>query len=529
MFDLAQKMALYEWHAASCDTEAGNTPQVHMTRRSTTGGNARTLRGGKPKRSIAPKASCNRISSAAAQEAKVARLTRELREALEQQTATGDILKIIASSPDDVQPVFDAIARSANRLVDGCATTVVLRRDDTLHLAAFTATEEASIAFFKRSYPRPISADTEPGRVILEGTLFQVDDAQTDTYVSSHLRDYAQKMGRHSFVYCPMMRGGMSLGSIGVSRKQATPFTPHEIQLLRTFADQAVITISTVELFQRLQERTRELSQSLDDLHTAQNRLVQTEKFAALGRLVAGVAHEISTPVGNSVTVATTFINKTDRLEADVASGNVRRSILNEYIAASREAALQIMANLNHAVDLIQSFKLVATDRNFSDRKVFDLGQVTEQIVRSVRSGLRSHDLTFKVNCQPGLAMNSYPGPYGQVLTNLILNSAAHAFPGEARGSVYIATRALDKDNVEIEISDDGCGMSQEVQRQAFDPFFTTRRHQGRVGLGLHIVYNIVTNRLGGRIDLDTKPGEGTRIRMIVPREAALEIAAHEI
>ena len=497
-----------------------------MARRSTAGSKAETAQGGKPKHSIAPKALRRRASPAAGQETKVARLTRELSEAIEQQTATGDILRVIASSPDNVQPVFDAIARNANRLVSGTATTVVLRREDLLHLAAFTTTDEASIAFFKGSYPRPIRADTEPGQVILEGKLFQVDDAQTAAHVSSHLRDYARKMGRHAFVYCPMMRDGVSLGSIGVSRKEAAPFAPHEIQLLKTFADQAVIAISTVELFQEVQERTRELSRSLDDLRTAKDRLVQTEKFSALGRLVAGVAHEINTPLGNSLTVASTFINKTDRFEGDVASGNVRRSMLNEYLAASREAASQIMANLNHAVDLIQSFKEVAADRNISDRRGFDLGQVTEQIVGSLRSDLRSHDLTFRVDCEPNLAMNSYPGPYGQVLANLVLNSAAHAFPDETQGSVNITTRAFDKNNVEILISDDGCGINQEIQRQAFDPFFTTRRDQGRVGLGLHIVYNIVTNRLGGRIDLDTKPGEGTRIRMIVPREAPLELAA---
>ncbi len=497
-----------------------------MTRRSMISGKAKTARGGKPKRSIAPKAFRRRVSNVDARETKIARLTRELGEALEQQNATGDILEVIASSPDDAQPVFDAIARNANRLVGGTATTVVLRREDMLHLAAFTTTDEASIAFFQRSYPRPLRADTEPGRVILEGKLFHVDDAQTATYVSSYLRDYARRMGRHSFVYCPMVRDGVSLGSIGVSRKEAAPFTPHEIQLLKTFADQAVIAISTVELFQEVQERTRALSQSLDDLRTAQNRLVQTEKFAALGRLVTGVAHEINTPLGNSLTVASTFINKTDRFEADVASGNVRRSILNEYLAVGREAASLILANLNHAVDLIQSFKEVAADRKLSDRRGFDLGQVTRQIVRSLQPGLRSDNLAFALDCEPDLAMNSYPGLYGQVLTNLVLNSVAHAFQGDAQGSVHVVTRAFDNDNVEILVSDDGCGMNQEIQHQAFDPFFTTRRDQGRVGLGLHIVYNIVTNRLGGRIDLDTKPGEGTRIRIILPREAPSELSA---
>jgi signal transduction histidine kinase len=354
----------------------------------------------------------------------------------------------------------------------------------------------------------------------------QVDDAQTATGVSANLRDFALKMGRHSFVYCPMMRDGVSLGSIGVSRKEVAPFTAQDIHLLQTFADQAVIAISTVELFQEVQERTKELSQSLVDLRAATDRLVQTEKFAALGRLVAGVAHEINTPVGNSLTVASTFLNKTDRFEGDVASGNVRRSILNEHIVSSREAASQIMDNLGHAVDLIQTFKEVAADGNSLDRRGFDLGQMTEQIIRSLRSGLRSHDLTFRVDCEPNLAIKSYPGPYGQVITNLVLNSMAHAFPDETPGSIHITTRAFDKDHVEVLVSDDGCGMSKEIQRQAFDPFFTTRRDQRRVGLGLHIVYNIVINRLGGRIDLDTNPGEGTTIRMILPREAPLTLAA---
>jgi len=253
---------------------------------------------------------------------------------------------------------------------------------------------------------------------------------------------------------------------------------------------------------------------------------VQNEKLAALGRLVAGVAHEINTPVGTSLTVASAFIDKTNRFAVDVASGDVRRSTLTEFIAASREAASQIMINLGHAADLIQSFKQVAADRNVSDRRRFDLGQVTERVVKGLQFGLRGQNLTVSVECEPNLAMNSYPGPYGQVLTNLVLNSVAHAFPDGARGSVHIAAQASGKDNVEVLFSDDGCGMSPEVKRQVFDPFFTTRRDRGSTGLGLHIVYNIVTNRLGGRINLETKPGAGTKIQIIVPREAPLQLAA---
>jgi signal transduction histidine kinase len=139
---------------------------------------------------------------------------------------------------------------------------------------------------------------------------------------------------------------------------------------------------------------------------------------------------------------------------------------------------------------------------------------------------LRKRHLTLSVDCQPNLIMNSYPGPYGQVLTNLFLNSVAHAFPDGRPGSVDIKAREIDNDQVEIIFSDDGCGMSLDVRRRAFDPFFTTRRDQGGTGLGLHIVYSIVTSRLGGHLELDSEPGKGTRVRIILPRTAPLEQAA---
>jgi signal transduction histidine kinase len=129
------------------------------------------------------------------------------------------------------------------------------------------------------------------------------------------------------------------------------------------------------------------------------------------------------------------------------------------------------------------------------------------------------------VECEPNLTMNSYPGPYGQVLTNLFLNSVAHAFPDGRAGTVDIKVRAAGSDHVEVIFADDGCGMSLDVRRRAFDPFFTTRRDQGGTGLGLHIVYSIVTNRLGGRLDLDSEPGRGTRVQIVLPRLAPLEQA----
>jgi PAS domain S-box-containing protein len=265
---------------------------------------------------------------------------------------------------------------------------------------------------------------------------------------------------------------------------------------------------------------------ALRNLRDTQASLIEAEKLAALGRLVAGVAHEVNNPVGISLTVASALDRKTAMFTSEVERGDLRRSSLNEFLATSRDASSQLVANLNRAAELIQSFKQVAADRNYSDKRLFDLADLTEQVVMSLRPGLRKHNVTLNVECQPNLMMNSYPGPYGQVLTNLFLNSVAHAFPDGRPGIVDIYVRESGKDNVEIIFSDNGCGMSLDVRRRAFDPFFTTRRDQGGTGLGLHIVYSIVTNRLGGRLDLDSEPGHGTRIQIILPRVAPMEQAA---
>jgi signal transduction histidine kinase len=266
---------------------------------------------------------------------------------------------------------------------------------------------------------------------------------------------------------------------------------------------------------------------ALLELNAAQQNLIDAERLAALGGLVAGVAHEVNNPIGISLTVASSFARRGEIFETELRSnGQLRRSQLEEFVRNSRDAAQQLVANLHRAAELIQSFKQVAADRNYSDQRSFDLADLTEQVVMSLRPGLRKHNLTLTVDCQPNLTMNSYPGPYGQVLTNLFLNAVAHAFPNGGPGSIDIQARESGKDNVEIIFSDNGCGMSLDVRRRAFDPFFTTRRDQGGTGLGLHIVYSIVTNRLGGRLDLDSVPGGGTRIQMLLPRIAPLEQAA---
>ena len=470
------------------------------------------------KRRQAPK---GRVSSSAkttiesSAQAEAERLALELQEARERQAATDEVLSLISDSPTSIQPVFDRIVKNAARLCQSVLSAVYRRDGEHVDLVAHDQFSAESVAAVRKAYPAPLTSKNLISVAIRERRVVH----EPDVLVSGGYSELQRTSGYRSILVVPMLRDEVAIGAIAVMRLEPVLFPKAQVELLKTFAGQAVIAIENTRLFTEVQERTRQLSQSLEDLRAAQDSLVQTEKLAALGRLVAGVAHELNTPVGTSLTVASAFINKADRFEADVAGGGVRRSTLAEFIATSREAASQILINLNHAIDLIQSFKQVAADRNVSDRRGFDLGQVTEQVVKGLRFGLR-RNLVVNVECEPGLAMNSYPGPYGQVLTNLVLNSAVHAFPDGARGSVHIAAQASGKHNVEVLFSDDGCGMSPEVKRQVFDPFFTTRRDQGSTGLGLHIVHNIVTNRLGGRINLETRSGAGTKIRIIVPREA---------
>lgn len=260
---------------------------------------------------------------------------------------------------------------------------------------------------------------------------------------------------------------------------------------------------------------------ALLELNTAQQNLIDAERLAALGGLVAGVAHEVNNPIGISLTVASSFARRTEMFEAELRSdGQLRRSKLEEFVRSSRDAAQQLVANLHRAGDLIQSFKQVAVDRSHAERRQFSLSESTDQIVASLRPVLKKAAITLSVDVPEGLIIDGYPGSYGQILTNLFLNAANHAFAGGRSGAISISARPRGNDDIEIIFADNGAGMTPDVQRQAFDPFFTTRRNEGGTGLGLHIVYNLVTQQLGGRMMLESRPGQGTTFRIIMPRTA---------
>lgn len=312
----------------------------------------------------------------------------------------------------------------------------------------------------------------------------------------------------------------ITLGDLGreVQGTRARDEVGAMARAVEVFRENAIAKRQTEDELRASKEKAES---ALLELNAAQQNLIDAERLAALGGLVAGVAHEVNNPIGISLTVASSFARRTEIFEAQLkGDGGLRRSQLEEFVQSSRDASQQLVANLQRAGELIQSFKQVAVDRSHAERRQFSLSEATDQIIASLRPVLKRSPITLQVDMPEGLLLDGYPGSYGQILTNLFLNAANHAFADGRAGTITISARPRGADDVEIIFTDDGAGMTSDVQRQAFDPFFTTRRNEGGTGLGLHIVYNLVTQQLGGRMMLESKLGQGTTFRIIMPRVA---------
>ena len=279
-------------------------------------------------------------------------------------------------------------------------------------------------------------------------------------------------------------------------------------------------------LERRVAERTAELQSALETLHQARDELVRSEKLAALGALVAGIAHELNTPIGNSVTVATTLAARTEEMTREFASGGLRRSSFDAYMENAREAGELLMRSLQRAQELVRSFKQVAVDQSSENRRPFELGEMLHEIAVTLGPMLKGTHCTLDIAPAAALQMDSYPGALGQILTNLVSNALTHAFAGRPDGHIAVTTQA-GPDNVRISITDNGNGIDSASLQRIFDPFFTTRLGKGGSGLGLYIVYNLVTRTLGGQIDVQSTPGTGTRFTLLLPFTAPAD-GAHE-
>ncbi|MDG4552409.1 MAG: PAS domain S-box protein [Candidatus Contendobacter sp.] len=265
---------------------------------------------------------------------------------------------------------------------------------------------------------------------------------------------------------------------------------------------------------------TEALQRTNTELRQAMDQLVQAEKLAALGHLVAGVAHELNTPLGNARVVAGSLGEHLREFAAAIDAGALRRSQVDAFLGRSREAVDLLERNTARAADLIGHFKQVAVDQTSARRRRFDLRQTVEELLVTLQPQFKHTAHRVELDIAPGLELDSYPGPLEQVLANLVGNSLVHGFAGVGAGCIRIEAAPLDVDHIRLRYGDDGAGIPDAIRRRIFDPFFTTRLGGGGSGLGLYIVYNLVTGVLGGTIQVDSAPGRGAIFDLALPRAA---------
>jgi signal transduction histidine kinase len=267
---------------------------------------------------------------------------------------------------------------------------------------------------------------------------------------------------------------------------------------------------------------------ALAELRETQASLIQAEKLASLGQLVAGVAHEINTPLGAALTTSTALEREVQKLDASVSGGRLSRSEFANSMARLHEGSKLVLTNLGRAIDLVYSFKQVAADQASGERRRFDLKAWLDELLTSLSPLLRKSGAEVEVSCPADIALDSYPGSLGQVLTNLVMNALVHAFPEGQAGHLAISASLTQAGMVRIVFGDDGRGIAPENLPKIFDPFFTTGRDRGGTGLGLHIVYNLVTARLHGSIEVESRPGRGTQFTIHIPPTVPERAAEHQ-
>ncbi len=270
----------------------------------------------------------------------------------------------------------------------------------------------------------------------------------------------------------------------------------------------------------RVDERTQELTNTLNQLTAAQAELVRSEKLSALGAMVAGIAHELNTPIGNSLTVASTLQDHGTSFLAEIDKG-LTRSKLNEFVQSSLQGTGILMRSLHHAAELVSSFKQVAVDQISVNRRVFRLKEMLNEILLTMGPSLRKTTHVVACEIPDDITLDSYPGPLGQIITNLINNALVHAFEGRQSGKIVITAVLTQPGWVDITVQDDGQGIPISHLDKVFDPFFTTKLGKGGSGLGLNIVYKLVTTSLSGRIQVTSPPGQGACFTLSLPLRVA--------
>jgi signal transduction histidine kinase len=452
--------------------------------------------------------------------------TRDLSEALTYQTGSANILKVIASSPTAVEPVLRAIVESACELCEADDALALLKEGDDL---IFHAQHGSIPVVWER---QPINRQFPSGRAVLDHEAVHVHDLlapEGDEFPAA--REFARRTNVRTVLSAPLMREGESVGVIVLRRTEVNPFSDKQIALLQTFADQAVIAIGNVRLFEQVQERTRELSKSLEDLRTAQDRLVQTEKLASLGQLTAGIAHEIKNPlnfVNNFAALSAELTEElNDALKPAEIAGKLRTEV-DELTGLLKDNLQKIVQHGKRADSIVKNMLLHSREGS-GDQRPADINALIEESLNLAYHGARAEKPDFNVTLErdfdPAAGMiEVFPQEISRVFLNLVSNGfhavtkrrKEHGEPG-FEPTLRAATKNLG-DTVEIRIRDNGTGIPPEVKEKMFNPFFTTKPAGEGTGLGLSMSHDIIVKQHGGTIDVDTEPGQFTEFRIVLPR-----------
>jgi GAF domain-containing protein len=460
--------------------------------------------------------------------------TSELTEALEYQTATGDVLNVISRSPNNLQPVMDTIVETTRRLCQSEYALMLQREDDGVYRIAAHSNASQELIGWMQNNPVTAGDGSAVGIVAAEKQTVHLPDALADPRFTDLRRQQHSKA--RTMLGVPLLRDQNVIGVVFLARTEVKPFSDKQVELVTSFADQAVIAISNVGLFKEVQERTRELSQSLDELRTAQDRLIQTEKLASLGQLTAGIAHEIKNPlnfVNNFSALSAELIDElNDVLKPAALDGKVREEI--DELTHMLKGNLEKVVQHGKRADSIVKNMLLHSREGAGEHRPADINAIVEESLNLAYHGARAERSGFNITLQRDLdpaagMIDLYPQEITRVFLNLISNGFYAATKRKEAGdagfepTLSASTRSLGN-KVEIRIRDNGTGIPLEVKEKMFNPFFTTKPAGEGTGLGLSMSHDIVVKQHGGKIDVDTEPGAFTEFIITLPRTAAVDI-----